>query len=205
MTDPGVFVLGLTGSIGMGKSTTAGFFSERGIPVWDADAAVHRLYSPMGAAVDQIATICPEAVVDGAVDRAILREWIGRDDTAIKQLEQVVHPLVAMDRQGFFEKARNQGHEIVVVDIPLLFETGGDVKVNATIVVSAPPEIQKQRVLERPGMTEAHFAKILASQMPDAEKRLRADFVIETTTPDAAQAAVAEILKQIQQRIAKNA
>ncbi len=199
------FVLGLTGSIGMGKSTTAGFFIEMGVPVWDADAAVHRLYSTGGAAVAGIAAICPDAVVDGAVDRAVLRDWIGRDETAIRQLEVVVHPLVALDRQAFFDKAARAGQKLVVVDIPLLFETGGDANVDATLVVSAPADVQKARVLERPGMTEAHFAKILASQMPDVDKRNRADFVIETTTPEAARTAVQQILTDLRLRIAKDA
>jgi len=198
-------ILGLTGSIGMGKSTTAGFFRELGIPVWDADAAVHRIYGPGGAGVAAIGNICPKAVVDGQVDRAVLREWIGRDETALEQIEKVIHPLVARDRAAFIEKAAQEGQDIVVVDIPLLFETGGDRAVDATLVVTAPPDVQRARVLARPGMSEEHFQKILANQMRDTDKRARADFVIETRTPEWARAEVGRVVKQLRKRIETDA
>lgn len=199
------FVLALTGSIGMGKSTTAALFGDQGVPVWDADATVHRLYARDGAAVAEIAAIHPAAIVDGAVDRAVLREWIASDETAIKQIERVVHPLVAQDRQQFFDQAKSQGHQFVVVDIPLLFETGGQAHVDAVVVVSAPPDIQKTRVMERKTMTKAHFARILASQMPDKEKRKRADYIIETITIDQARQSVREILDDLKGRIENHA
>jgi dephospho-CoA kinase len=171
--------LGLTGSIGMGKSTTAGFFREFGVPVWDADAAVHRLYAPGGAAVGPVGALCPAAVVDGTINRGALKDWIAQDKEALAKLEAVVHPLVAEDRAAFVAGARVP---LVVLDIPLLFEVGADV--DGVLVVAAPPEVQRARVLARPGMTEAQFEAILARQMPDAEKRARADFVIETLDMD---------------------
>ena len=199
------FVLGLTGSIGMGKSTTAGFFVELGIPVWDADSAVHRLYANGGAAVTKIAQVHPSAIVDGGVDRGVLREWIATDDTAIKKLEAVVHPLVAQDRQAFIAKAQNDGADLVVVDVPLLFETGGDAYVDATLVVSAPAEVQKARVLARDNMNAALFEKILASQMPDKDKRAKADYVIQTTSISDAKQAVQALLLKLSGKADENA
>jgi len=194
------FVLGLTGSIGMGKSTTAGLFRAAGVPVWDADAAVHRAYSAGGAAVEPIRALCPDAIVDGAVDRAVLKAWIAEDPEALSRIEAAVHPLVAEDRKAFLADAAAAGAPVVVLDIPLLFETGGAELVDAVVVVSVPPEVQRARVLARPAMTESHFDRILAKQMPDAEKRRRADYVIETRTLDAARAAVQELIGKLTAR-----
>lgn len=193
------FLLGLTGSIGMGKSTTAGFFRAAGIPVWDADAAVHRLYAPGGPAVQPLARLCPEALKAGGIDRVALKDWIARDAQALKAIEAVVHPLVAADRAAFIARAGAEGARLVVLDIPLLFETGADAGMDATLVVSAPPELQRARVLERPGMSAAQLDAILARQMPDAEKRARADFVIETLSLEAAQSAVQDLLQKLQE------
>lgn len=189
------FLLGLTGSIGMGKSTTAAMFAEAGVPVWDADAAVHRLYGAGGAAVEPMRALHPAAIIDGAVSRAALKSWIASDPTALKQIEAVIHPLVARDRADFI--ADSAGAGIVVLDVPLLFETGAAGAMDAVVVVSAPPEVQRARVLERGTMTEAEFETILAKQTPDSEKRARADFIIETTSPEAARAAVNGILAKI--------
>ncbi len=175
-----MIVLGLTGSIGMGKSTTAQMFAEEGAVVWDADAAVHRLYGPGGAAVAPLEQNFPGVVVDGAIDRARLAEVLGRDQGAFRRLEAIVHPLVAADRAQALMSAEVQGARLAVVDIPLLFETGGDAAVDAVVVVTADPEVQTQRVLARPGMTRERFEAILSRQTPDAEKRARADFLIDT-------------------------
>ena len=187
-------MIGLTGSIGMGKSTTAAMFEEEGIPVWDADAAVHRLYSAGGAAVEPMSRLRPQAVIDGEVSRAALRDWIAEDPGALARIEAVVHPLVAADRAEF---VRRTEADIIVVDIPLLFETKGEGAVDLVVVVSAPPEVQRERVLARPDMTEARFKAILAKQMPDAEKRRRADVVIPTTTLEETRAAVRNLIRTI--------
>ncbi|PRX37167.1 dephospho-CoA kinase [Meinhardsimonia xiamenensis] len=192
------FRIGLTGSIGMGKSTTAAMFREEGLEVWDADAAVHRLYSPGGAAVAEIARLFPQAIVDGAVDRAALRAIIAREPEALAMIEKVVHPLVARDREVFLRNARG---DIVVLDIPLLFETGAEDEVDAIVVVSAPPDVQRRRVMARPGMTEEQFETILAKQLPDAEKRRRADYVIETTSMEHARARVRRVIEDIRRRL----
>lgn len=192
------FRLGLTGSIGMGKSTTAQLFVEEGCALWDADAAVHRLYAPGGAAVAPIAGAFPEAVEDGAVNRARLREIIARDPDALPRIEAIVHPLVTRDRADFLAA---QSADVTVLDIPLLFETGV-ADLDAVAVVSAPPEEQRARVLARGTMSEADFKAILARQMPDAEKRARADYVIETDTPAHAREQVRTILADIRRRIA---
>jgi dephospho-CoA kinase len=175
-----MIVLGLTGSIGMGKSTTAQLFAQAGVLVYDADAAVHALYAKGGAAVSGIAALFPEAVTDGAVDRAALSQRVRSDPTALKQLEAVVHPLLAAERKNLLAEAEAQGVPVTVMDIPLLFETGGEKTVDAVVVVSAPAEIQAARVLARPEMDPEKFALLLSRQMPDAEKRARADFVIDT-------------------------
>lgn len=188
-------ILGLTGSIGMGKSTTCGFFREAGVPVWDADATVHALYGKDGDAVPAIAKLHPGAVADGAVDRAALRDWIAQDPTALKQIESVVHPLVAQNRMDFLTTHANA--PLIVLDIPLLFETGGDALCSSTLVVSAPADVQRVRVLARPGMSEAHFQTILSKQMPDAEKRARASHVIETLTLDQTRADVNALIDQL--------
>ncbi len=187
--------LALTGSIGMGKSTTAAMFAEEGVPVWDADAAVARLYGPGGAAVGPLAEIAPGAVAGDAIDRAALREIVAADPALLKRIEAVVHPLVAADRAAFLDR---QTAPITLSDIPLLFETGGDRGFDAVVVVTTPAEVQKARVMSRPGMTQALFAAILAKQTPDAEKRTRADFVVDTSRgEDAARDRVREILDKL--------
>ena len=175
-----MILLGLTGSIGMGKSTTTAMFADLGAVVWNADDAVHRLYAPGGAAVGPVNEAFPGVVVDGAVDRTLLAEALGKDDTAFRRLEAIVHPLLAQRRVADLGAARTAGVKLAVLDIPLLFETGGDRAVDAVVVVTADPAIQAERVLARSGMTRERFDAILARQMPDAEKRARADFVIDT-------------------------
>ena len=191
------FVLGLTGSIGMGKSTTAQMFVDEGIPVWDADETVHRLYAKGGAAVSHIEDIRPQAIVAGEVDRQKLKEWIATDPKALGRIEKIIHPMVGKDRQEFISEAHAQGARLVVLDIPLLFETGLEKSVDATLLVSAPPEVQRRRVLERDGMTEAQFQMIKSQQMTDNEKRALATYMIETLTLDAARAAVQDLIKKI--------
>lgn len=193
------FLLGLTGSVGMGKSTTAAMFADAGIPVWDADAAVHSLYAPGGAAIAPLSAAFPAALQDGAISRDALKAIIAADPGALARIEAIVHPLVAQDRAAFLA-ATNA--DIALFDIPLLFETGADRWLDATLVVTAPPEVQAARVLARPGMTQAQFATILARQMPDAEKRARADHVIETLTLDATRTAVQELIAQIRGKLA---
>jgi dephospho-CoA kinase len=188
------FKLGLTGSIGMGKSTTAKILAEEGCAIWDADAAVHRLYSKGGKAVGPIQSLFSNAIVDGAVSRDQLKQIIQTDPNALKQIEAIVHPLVGEDRADFISNAQA---DILVFDVPLLFETGGDQNMDAVLVVSAPEEVQRQRVLARGTMTEAQFLTIKAKQMPDAEKRARADFVVITDTLDHAREQVKDILDQI--------
>lgn len=176
-----MIIVGLTGSIGMGKSTTAKAFRDAGAPVFDADAAVHELYAQGGAAVEAVAAEFPDVVVDGAVDRGRLRARLQGDSQAFARLEAIVHPLVGAARRRFLRAARRKDADIVVFDIPLLFETGGEGLVDFIVVVSAPASVQKARVLSRPGMTERAFAEILARQVPDSQKRARADAVIDTS------------------------
>ena len=189
------YILGLTGSIGMGKSTTAQFFREAGVPVWDADAAVHRIYAKGGAAVEPISRLCPDATAIGKVDRDALKKWIARDDTALAQLEKIVHPLVAADRAEFI--AANTDAPLIVLDIPLLFETGSAANMDGVLVVSVDAEEQRRRVLARETMTEEMFASILARQTPDAEKRAMADFVIETYDLDSTRADVMKLIDRL--------
>jgi dephospho-CoA kinase len=191
-------IVGLTGSIGMGKSTTSGLFAEAGAAVYDADAAVHELYGPGGAAVEPVGAAFPGVIVDGGVDRARLSKHVMGNPEALKALEQIVHPLVGGHRQTFFEQARRDQREIVILDVPLLFETGGDRALDAVVVVSAPSDMQRARVLARPDMTPEKLDAILARQTPDSEKRQRADFVIDTSTGlDAARNQVQDIMQKL--------
>jgi len=191
-----MFILGLTGSIGMGKSTTAKFFAEEGVPVHDADEAVHRLYQ--GAATTAVEAAFPGTTEGGKVDRVKLAAQVVGDDARLKQLEAIIHPLVRESERAFLADAAARGAPIVVLDIPLLYETGGETRVDAVVVVSAPAEAQRARVLARPGMTEEKFAALLAKQVPDAEKRRRADFVVDTGQGfDAARAQVRDILARV--------
>ncbi len=180
MTDRQPRLVGLTGSIGMGKSETAKMFARLGIPVYDSDAAVHRLYEKGGAAVAEIEAAFPGTVADGAVDRAALTRAITARADGFKTLEQIVHPLVAREQQKFLAEARAADAPMVVLDVPLLFETGGHARMDAVVVVSAPAEVQRARVLSRPGMTAEKLDNILSRQMADEEKRKRAHFVVET-------------------------
>ena len=190
-----MIVLGLTGSIGMGKSTTAAMFADEGALVWNADEAVHRLYARGGAAVGPVGDAFPGAVVDGAVDRIRLAGALGQDEDAFRRLEAIVHPLVMRGRLDDLAAAERRGVRLAVLDIPLLFETGGDAAVDAVVVVTADPEIQAARVLARPGMTRERFEAVLARQTPDAEKRRRADFVVDTGRGlEAARSRVREIV-----------
>ena len=187
-------LLGLTGSIGMGKSTTARTFADEGIPVWDADATVHRLYAPGGAAVGPIEHAFPTAIVDGAVSRDRLKNIIAADPTALTRIEAIVHPLVAADRESFIAA---HDDPLLLFDIPLLFETGAQDWLSSVLVVSVSPEIQRERVMARPGMTATQFDAILSRQMPDAEKRARADHIIETLTLDDTRAAVRKLIAEL--------
>ncbi len=197
MTRP--FLLGLTGSIGMGKSTTAALFAEAGVPVWDADAAVRRLYGPGAAGAKAVARLAPEAVGPAGVDRARLREALARDPGLLPQIEAAVHPLVAADREAFV--AVNADAPLIVLDIPLLFETEAEAGCDAVLVVTAPSPIQRARVLARPGMDDDALAAILARQIPDAEKRRRADFVICTDEGvERARDAVLSVVRIIMER-----
>jgi dephospho-CoA kinase len=176
-----MIVAGLTGSIAMGKSETARMFASLGVPVFDADAAVHEMYAKRGAAVSAIAAKFPDAVVDGAVDRLRLAELVQSNPVALKMLESIVHPLVRKKEQEFIRRCRTDNRPLVVLDIPLLFETGRQRDVDRIIVVSASADTQRKRVLARPGMTEEKFATITARQIPDVEKRRRAHFIVDTS------------------------
>jgi dephospho-CoA kinase len=191
-----MFILGLTGSLGMGKSMTARFFAEQGVPVHDADAVVHRLYE--GEAAAAIEAAFPGTTTGGKVDRDKLAARVLGDGAALKRLEAIVHPLVQEAERRLLAKAEARSEKVAVLDIPLLFETGGERRVDAVVVVSAPPEVQRSRVLERPGMTVEKLEAILAKQMPDDEKRRRADFVVDTSRGfEAARAEVRAILDAV--------
>jgi dephospho-CoA kinase len=191
----GMIVLGLTGSIGMGKSTTAKLFAEAGVPVYDADAAVHRLYD--GEAVPAIEAAFPGTTENGKVDRVRLSARVVHDPAAMKKLEAIVHPMLGASRQEFLRSAETSGAPIAVIDIPLLFETGGEKRVDAVVVVTTSPKLQRERILGRPDMTEEKLKAILARQMPDAEKRRRAHFVVDTSHGlDPVRARIRDILDQ---------
>jgi len=188
-----MLILRLTGSIGMGKSTTAKLFAEAGVPVYDADAAVHKIYE--GEAAPAIEAAFPGTTADGKVDRVKLSAKVVHDPAAMKQLEQIVHPMLGASRQKFLDDAERSGAAVALVDVPLLFETGGEKRVDAVVVVSTSPELQRERVLARGTMDEEKFNSIVARQMPDAEKRKRADFVVDTSHGlDSVRALIRDIL-----------
>jgi dephospho-CoA kinase len=191
-----MFVLGLTGSLAMGKSTTARFFVEAGVPLHDADATVHRLYE--GEAVAAIEAAFPGTSVDGKIDRKALSRQVVGDEDAMRRLEAIIHPLVRAEEEKFLRAAKEAGAPVVVLDIPLLFEVGAEDRVDAVVVVTAPADVQRARALERPGMTEDKLLDLLTRQIPDAEKRRRADFVIDTSMGyDAAREQVASVLRTV--------
>lgn len=192
------FLVGLTGSIGMGKSTTAGMFEDEGIPVWDADRVVHRIYDVGGAAVPLIAMEFPGVIEDGKVSRPKLREVVSGDQDGLKRLEAIVHPIVAADRAKFLDDVTD---EIVLFDIPLLFEAGYETWLDAVICVTVPAAVQRSRVLARDGMTQEAFETMLEKQMPDAQKRARSDYVIETVNLEEARASVKRILADIREKL----
>jgi dephospho-CoA kinase len=191
-----MIILGLTGSIGMGKSTTAKLFAEAGVPVYDADATVHQLYE--GEAAPAIEAAFPGTTADGKVDRKKLSARVVHDPAAMKQLEQIVHPMLGASRQKFFEEAERAGAPVTVVDVPLLYETGGEKRVDAVVVVTTSPENQRARIMARGTMTSEALDSILARQLPDAEKRKRADFVVDTSHGlDPVRAQIRDILQQV--------
>jgi dephospho-CoA kinase len=190
-----MIILGLTGSIGMGKSTTAKLFAEAGVPVYDADATVHRIYQ--SEAAPAIEAAFPGTTVDGKVDRVRLSARVVHDPAAMKRLEQIVHPMLRSYHQKFIDDAEQTGAPVAVIDVPLLYETGGEKRVDAVVVVTTAPEIQRQRILERDNMTSEKLDAILARQLPDAEKRRRADFVVDTSDGlDPVRARIRDILDQ---------
>ncbi|MBB5721309.1 dephospho-CoA kinase [Loktanella ponticola] len=190
-----MITLGLTGSIGMGKSTTAQMFADLGVPVWDADAAVHRIYSVGGAAVAPVSEIYPMAITNGAVDRGKLKDMMAQREGVLEKIQEIVHPLVGADRQAFLDEHKDA--DFVLLDIPLLFETGADAWIDVTICVTAPADVQEHRVLSRRGMTKQTFDMIFSHQMPDAEKRAKSDHVIETLEMDTARAAVQTVMEDL--------
>ncbi len=198
------FILGLTGSIGMGKSTTSGFFKELGVPVWDADAVVHKLYEGDSAVVQGIAALAPKSVRNQKVNRGYLKHAIKENPKLLKEIEALVHPHVAANRTEFLAVAR-MGETLVIIDHPLLYETGEDSRCDAVLVVSASPAEQRRRVMSREGMTEETFQMLLEKQMPDAVKRSKADYILETTTPKAARQFVFELVEKLTSREVRNA
>ena len=191
-----MLILGLTGSIGMGKSTTAKLFTEAGVPVYDADATVHRIYE--GEAAPAIEAAFPGTTVNGRVDRARLSERVMHDPAAIRRLEQIVHPMLRSHHQKFLEEAEKSGAPVAVMDVPLLYETGGETRVDAVVVVTTSPEVQRERILARENMTGEKLDAILARQLPDAEKRKRADFVVDTSHGlDPVRSRIRDILDQV--------
>jgi len=190
-----MIILGLTGSIGMGKSTTAKLFAEAGVPVYDADAAVHKLYE--GEAAAAIEAAFPGTTMKGKVDRARLSTHVVHDPAAMKRLEGIVHPMLGASRQRFLEEAEQSGARVAVVDVPLLYETGGEKRVDAVVVVTTTPEIQRERILGRENMSDEKLKAILARQLPDVEKRNRADFIVDTSHGlDPVRAQIRDILDQ---------
>ena len=194
-------LLGLTGSIGMGKSTTAAMFLKRGIPVWDADSTVHKLYAKNGAAVKFFNQEIPSAVSNGEVSRVVLKKLIKEDINNLKKIEQIVHPLVAKDRLTFIENSKKYNAPLIVLDIPLLFETGFYKLVDYIAVVTVDYTTQKQRVLDRESMTEEMFTQILDKQVCNEEKKRKADFIIPTETIEAAESKVQEIIVQLERQV----
>lgn len=200
-----MLTVGLTGSIGMGKSATAQILREADIPVFDSDAAVHALYAPGGAAVEPVGRAFPGVVVDRAIDRSRLSDALKADPDGFEILEEIVHPLVSAAREAFVRENRAAGHDILVFDVPLLFETGGEARVDAVIVVHAPDAVRRARVMQRPGMTEAKLEAIIARQLDDSSKLSRADFVVETSGGlDDARRQVADIIDALKQRLAND-
>jgi dephospho-CoA kinase len=196
MSEETMIVLGLTGSVAMGKSTTAGFFADEGVPVHDADSVVHRLYE--GDAVPVVEAAFPGTTADGKIDRVKLGSRVMGDLAALRQLEAIVHPMVQDAERRFLAEAEAKGAPVVVLDIPLLLETGGDSRVDAVVVATAPAEVQRARAMSRSGMTEQRLDAMLARQMPDSEKRLRADFLVDTSRGfDDARAQVRAILDKV--------
>lgn len=191
-------IVALTGSIGMGKSATARLFAEAGIPVFDSDACVHELYAPGGAAVEPVEDAFPGVVREGSIDRETLARRLREDETGFERLEAIVHPLVAASRNAFLEAADKAGQDMVLLDIPLLFETGGDALADIIVVVSAPDDVRRERVLQRPGMTPEKLDSIIARQIPDSIKRSKADYVIKTADGiDDARRQVDDVIRQI--------
>jgi dephospho-CoA kinase len=190
-----MITLGLTGSIGMGKSTTAQMFADLEVPVWDADAAVHRIYSVGGSAVAPVSAAYPMAITNGAVDRGKLKDMMAQRADVLPKIQEIVHPLVGADRQAFLDD--HKGADFVLLDIPLLFETGADAWIDVTVCVTAPADLQEHRVLSRPGMTKATFDMILSHQMPDAEKRSKSDHVIETLDLATTRTAVQNLMNDL--------
>lgn len=196
MSDDGPFILCLTGSLGMGKSTAAKFFAAAGVPVHDSDAVVHALYA--GEAAPLIEAAFPGSTNNGKVDRTRLATMVLNDSAALARLEAIVHPLVFASREKFLAEAQARGAPVAVLDVPLLFETGADSRCDAVVVVSAPAEVQRRRAFERPGMTEDKFAAILRQQMPDAEKRRRAGFILDSSQDfEHTRAQIADILRRV--------